>query len=122
MEKLTELRRRLDAAVTELNTEAIVSDAEAYSTKEAEITEIEGMIERAIKANERAALLSKPVDQKIEAREPDAPASWTPSARSFGLRGAENLSPGHLTTGIQRQFDHYLRAARANIGFKPTER
>ncbi len=122
MEKLTELRRRLDAAVTELNTEAIVSDAEAYSTKEAEITEIEGMIERAVKANERAALLSKPVEPKIEAREPDASASWTPSARSFGLRGAENLSPGHLTTGIQRQFDHYLRAARANIGFKPTER
>ena len=122
MEKLSELRRRLDAAVNELNSDAIISDAELYSAKEGEIADIELMIERAIKANERAALLSKPVEPKIEARDDDKSADWSPSAKSFNLRGAESLSPGHYSTGIQRQFDHYLRQARAHIGFKPTER
>ena len=122
MEKLSELRRRLDVAVNELNSDAVIADAELYAEKENEIAGIELMIERAIKANERAASLSKPVEAKIEARETESSTDWSPSAKSFNLRGLESLSPGHFSTGIQRQFDHYLRQARANIGFKPTER
>lgn len=122
MEKLSELRRRLDVAVNELNSDAIIADTELYAEKEQEIAGIELMIERAVKANERAALLSKPVEAKIEARDDEKPSDWAPSAKNFNLRGAESLSPGHFSTGIQRQFDHYLRQARAHIGYKPTER
>ena len=121
MEKLAELRRRLDAAVTELNSDTVIKDAALYGAKEAEIADLESMISRASKANERAAALSKPVGAQSEDAEVDANI-WTPPARTFGLRGAENLSQGHMSTGIQRQFDSYLRSARAIIGFKKNER
>ena len=118
MEKLAELRRKLGAAVDELET--LVNDEKAFTAKEAEIVALEGQIRRAEAAQTRSAALARPVGQDADPVALDPNFAPRPAelhglhARSqrddfsgFGLR---DYSPS-----MSRQFDAYVRSARAEL-------
>jgi hypothetical protein len=94
MEKLAELRRKLGVAIDELNTDAVINDAAAYATKETEIADLRGKIDRAEKAQAAAAALARPVgggDAAGEVDEQRTCRAWSPKpARSAGAKAARS--------------------------------
>ena len=120
MEKLAELSRKRGLLIDELNSDAVIADAKAYAAKEAEIAEIEAMIERAKAAQARSAALARPVGSEHSAAvvESDIDAFATPGARNFGMRG-ELLSSTSYSPDIARQWANAVRSARSASGFRP---
>jgi HK97 family phage major capsid protein len=121
MEKLAELRRKLGAAVDELNTDAVLADAALYATKKAEIETMRSLIVRAEEARAQSAALARPLGEP----DPDAEPVWTPPARNLGVD--RTLSVGGDTRAFvgpaSQQFSRYLSRARAELagnGFQLT--
>ncbi len=114
MSQLAELRRKLGAAVDELNSEAILADEKLYAAKEAEIETLKGTIARAEKANQTRAGMSRRIEDD-GAGNPLTP----PPAQPFGLAGSGALDVADYKPGMSRQFESYLRKARKASGFTP---
>lgn len=114
MEKLADLRRKLGAAIDEL--QALDADPKAFEAKEAEIAALEGQIARAEAARKRSADLARPAGQD----EPETDPNFAPrAAQGFGLRAqvaaGEALSPRDYSPAMSRQFEGYVRSARAEL-------
>ncbi|RBP03816.1 HK97 family phage major capsid protein [Roseiarcus fermentans] len=114
MDKLAELRRKLGALTDDLNSAEILADGKAFDAKEAEIVAVEAEIRRVEAARARSASLAQPVS--AAAAEPD-PNLAARAAQGFNLRafngGGECLSPANYNPVIGRQFESYVRSARA---------
>jgi HK97 family phage major capsid protein len=111
MEKLADLRRKLGAAVDEL--QGLVDDAKAFDAKQAEIVDLEGRISRAESAQRRAASLARPADAtSVEAPAEDAVADVTLSSltRELSLHRARGDGSSH--------FGEALSIARKGLGFQ----
>jgi len=117
MDKLAELSRKRGALIDELNTDAIIADANAYAAKEAEIAEVEGMIARAKAAQARSAALARPVSQGVHgaavSSEPEVGGDVTLSSM---VREFSSLSQSH---DRRPGFDDAISVARRSLGFAP---
>ena len=111
--KLHELQAALGRAVDELGTEAIIADPKLYEAKEAEIAEIQGKIDRASKAQQRAANLARPV-----AADTDAPAETGEGIRAIRAPSSLVLD-GTAESRRNWNEDQWLRAVRQALDFKP---
>src|SRR5581483_12289762 len=106
---LNELRQALGRAVDELGTEAVIADAAKYEAKEKEIADLQGQIDRASKAQARAAALARPAnagpgDDKAPIIVPaslsldmvaprSARTNWTADDYLHGVRKAIEFTP-----------------------------
>lgn len=99
MDKILKLRQARAAAIDELNTDAVIKDAKRYAEIEATITDFNGQIERATKAEAHQASLAVPVEQIAD-----------PVQTEVGYTSARFSRVGQVRT-----FDDYLRDARADL-------
>lgn len=108
MEKLAELQRKLGVAVDELNSDAVLGDATAYEAKLGEVRSLQGQIERATQARDLSASLARPTNgAESTSIVPDVEAFEAAPRAQRSLEGRE----------AGRQFDTYLRHARAKLRF-----
>ncbi len=114
MRTLNELRQARATAIDEL--QKLTGDAAAFDAKEAEISALDGEIERAVKAQERAASLSRPAGSEAAVDE----VADVAASRAVSLFQAREVQ-----SPMARGFDSYLRASRAELreagAFKPAD-
>jgi hypothetical protein len=109
---VNELRAAHSRAVDELNTDAILADAKLYAAKEAEVVDLEGQIDRATRAQARAAATARPVAGQAAAAAADEGESdvtlqtLVSQARSISRREMRPIV-----------FDDCLSLARKGLGF-----
>ena len=98
--QLHELREALGRAVDELGTEAVIADEKLYEAKEREIAELQGKIDRASKAQSRAAALARPLGGQAGDGASE-PIIVRPRCRSIRLRrnGAGAAGKATITCG-----------------------
>jgi HK97 family phage major capsid protein len=110
---LNELRAAHGRAVDQLNTDAILADAAAYQSKEAEIVDLEGQIDRASRAQARAAATARPI-----AGQAAAAAAVDESESDVTLQTlvsqARSISRREMRPIV---FDDCLSLARKGLGF-----
>jgi HK97 family phage major capsid protein len=121
MPNIAELRRKFGDLTDKLNKPEVIADARAFEETETEITNIEGEIARAERAQARAASLARPVGDQI----PADPAAVERAAA--GLHSAPTVSSmarelrAHARReGEKADFSDALSIARKNLGFMPS--
>ena len=111
MEKtINELKAKRGVVIDELQT--LTGDAEKFAATEKEIDDLDKEIERAINAQKRAASVATPVVPATPAVEDPAALADGAAQRAVSLMGARDVQ-----SPMARNFDNYLRAARAELGF-----
>lgn len=112
MDELLKLRQALGKAVDELGTPEIINDEAKYNAKEAEITDLQGCIERLMKAQARSASLARPAGGNTGADVETA----APALATFSLDGIATKSVRQTWTGAE-----YIDAVRKASGFVPDQ-
>jgi HK97 family phage major capsid protein len=105
---LQDMREALGRAVDKLGTEAVIADEKLYEQTEREIDDLQGQIDRASRAQTRAASLARPVGHNAAAGEPIiVPASIS----------LDGIAPPERRRNWQG--DDYVRAVRQVLRFEP---
>ena len=108
--QLHELREALGRAVDELGTEAVIADEKLYEAKEHEVAELQGKIDRASKAQSRAAALARPLGG--QAGDGAGQPIIVPASLSL-----DTIAPEWRRRSWQG--DDYVRAVRQVMKFEP---
>jgi len=111
MKKIADLRRERAALVAKLNTDEMLGDATAFGAAETELTALDATIARAVRAQALSADLAEPIitDPHLAPR----------AAQKFELESSadDRFTRKAFNPAIARQFDGYVRSARAEMGF-----
>ena len=109
MRTVNEIRQAIGKATDELG--PLANDAAAFDAKEAEIVTLESELDRAIKAETRSAALARPVSPVAEEVVEEVEVA----------RGTSLLQARDVQSPASRRFEDYMRASRAELGFKKSE-